>query len=421
MEANSSLLSYSGLGELEGDRDGGGHSSCQALPFFISLLLLAIVTVALNSILLLLIPWSWQRCTSLNIVLLSLSILNLLTSFNQVSLAIAIVRGGWVMGKAMCHVVAFVQFFHRWATMLVHLLISRDRYQVSKDPLSWQRNRRKVLIVSIVIWLLVGIAGASDRVLHLPDFEDDTSVDYVMCYWPSTTPHHANIPYRFTLQLLYLLAFLFMSATIYYTHYKVFRELRANERMKEQEAKMASMFLTNNLRKKTSGERALESLVIIFTFHVVSLLPAYVVDVVRHGNSLTRPTQSDLIHQVGLLTLTCISYVTAISPFVLLFNHRFKQHMKAVLQCHSDPEERNKLADVLIGATTIRRVQTRQLPKSHPDDITIFLSNNTGKYTYKPPHSQSGRRWSIDSCSTVSVTLSPVQLNNFFHQEEVQC
>ncbi len=393
ISVNSSLM-WEGSGN-------GGESESFPRPLFILcfLFLLALMALAMNSIILVLLARSWRRCTSLNINLLSLTLLNLLTALNQVALAVSIIKGVWALGRETCHIVAFIQFFYGWTTTFIHLLLSRDRYQVCRDPLTWQKNRRKAFHFSVITWAVVGTLGILDRVLHHSDLGCGAISDYTVCYWAPTTLDHANMSFRFTIQLLALLGFLCLSVSIYYTYFRVYKEIRANERMKEQEAKMASVLLTQNKRKKTTSERALIALVTIFSLHTVSLLPSYIANVVRHAEGMSKPNHSELIHPVGLLVLTCIGYITTVSSCVLLFNYRFKQHMKAVLQCYWDPEECDKLADSLVNTTSIpSRVQSA--PKQHPSDITVFISKGSRTHAYELHPSQRTSAWSTNPCNS---------------------
>ncbi len=433
MEANLSLMFSSGSGE--GDSQGG-QSSSRSLRIFVPLLLILIIlTLSFNSILLLLIARSWRLRTSLNIILLGLNLLHLLTSFNQAILLISVIRDAWVMGKGMCHLVAFMQVFYSWATTLTHLLISRDRYQVSKDPFSWRDNRKKAILLSITLWVVVGVTEVTDRVLHLSDFDHGATVDYTVCYWAPTTLDCTNILYCSMLQLLSFPVFLLLSATIYYNYYRVSKVLRGNEKRKEHEAKLASVVLKGDKRKKTTSERALQSLVVIFTIHFLSQLPSHITNVTRHIQGLSKSNNAEPIHQIGLLALTCIGYLTALTPFILFFNHRFKQHVKDLLQCSDwGPQDHNTLAGKVIGNTSyIRKIQTHVLQtheKPKPHDITIFYSKSSNKYSCEVSHEHGSRRWSTDVCKSASVEPPNIvtdlnrpwlpQLNSFFPSDSLE-
>lgn len=52
-------------------------------------------------------------------------------------------------------------------TVTVHLLISRDRYLVSKYPLSWKSNRKRAWMCTLLLWCGTILASTIDHLLHV--------------------------------------------------------------------------------------------------------------------------------------------------------------------------------------------------------------------------------------------------------------
>ena len=356
------------LCEESSSGSGGGDATDHDSPMFAFLPAIAIVAVMLiasNLILLILLARSWRFCTSLNIFLVSLGCLNILTFFNQVALMVAIINKRWVLGKGGCHLVAMIQTLFTYGVAMVYLFISRDRYLVSKNPMLWKENRKKAWVCTVVLWCGISLAATLDRLLHLEDFNDDNiECDYTACYWPVINLKCSNAPYRLSLQVATFASFLIISGVIYYSYFKTIKGLRGNEKMKEYELRQTTT-ITRIKRRKTTSERAISSLLLMFTIHLVTQLPTYFYNVIRHVVALR--TTVELLPQASLLVLTCFSFCTTVSPLLMMMiNNRYRQHVKEIICCVCDPQD-DKTKQIALRTRLPSKIKT------HPNDISVFF------------------------------------------------
>ena len=404
-----------------------GDTNYSLFIFVPVLAVLCLLTIGSNTILLILIGRSWKLCTSLNILLMSISSLNVLSTFSQLTLLASIIRKEWILGKGACHLNSFTLLLFSYTTTLVHLLISRDRYHICKDPLSWKNNRKRAWLISLLLWVGVGLTSMLDRFLHVKDFQDyDHLSDYTLCYWPPTTAPCANPLYLFAIHAITFIAFMVISATIYYNYVKIHKDLRGNEKTKEFQMKLVSS-IARNKRQKTTSERAATSLAIAFTVHFVSQFPSHLYYLVRYGQTLSPKQAARLLPQAGEITLTCLGFVTAISPLILMFvNGRYKQHVRELFRCKCDPEDdRDWLADHLVAEKSPPLSQPT--PKLLPNDPSVFLGSGLAGRSdaYRVAgHRQQKSAVTFSRPSPIDFDLSqglsrasaagtPIQINNF--------
>ena len=337
---------------------------------------------------------------------------------------VAIVNKSWVLGKGGCHLVAMIQTLFTYGVAMVHLLISRDRYFISKNPLSWKANKKKAWICTLVLWCGISLAATFDHLLHLKDFSAvNIKCNYIACYWPVIDPKCSNAPYRLALQVVTFTAFLIVSGLIYYMYIKTNKELRGNEKMKEEELRKATS-LTRNKRQKTTSERAASSLVLMFTIHLITQLPSYFYNVIRHVVALG--TTVELLPQACLLVLTCFSFCTTVSPLlVMLINNRYQQHVKEIICCVCDPQndKRNFMGQLTISDRLPPRPQSKA--KAHPKDISVFFGTKRAssyrKSTTTTPTTE--QEWNTpDGPQEITTDTSDYDLSNgllLFQKREI--
>ena len=412
-------------GSGEGDEyEGATDHDSPMFAFIPAIAILAVILIASNVILLVLLARSWRFCTSLNIFLFSLGCLNVLTVFNQVALMVAIVNKSWVLGKGGCHLVAMIQTMFIYGVAMVHLLISRDRYFISRNPLSWKGNRKKAWICTLVLWCGISLAATFDHLLHLKDFSNvKIECNYIACYWPVIDLKCSNAPYRLALQVVTFAAFLIVSGLIYYMYIKTNKELRGNEKTKEQELRKTTS-LTRNKCQKTTSERAASSLILMFTIHLITQLPTYFYNLIRHVVALG--TTVELLPQACLLVLTCFSFCTTVSPLlVMLINNRYRQHVKEIICCVCDPQDdkRNLMRQLAISDRLPPRLQSKT--KAHPKDISVFFGTKRAssyrKSTTTTPTTE--QEWNTpDGPQEISTDTGDYDLSNglvLFQRREI--
>ena len=311
-----------------------------------------------------------KMSTSLNILLINISSLSVLSTFSQFALLASIVRNEWILGKGACHLNSFAQILFSYTTTLVHLLISRDRHHICRDPLSWKNNRKKACFISTLLWLGVGLTAMLDRFVHVKDFQNyDHLTDYTLCYWPPTSTPRANPLYNFAVQAITFVTFLVISAIIYYNYVMMHRDLRGNEELKELQMRLASS-IARGKRQKTGSEKTATSLAILFTVHFTSQFPSRLYSLARYAQALSLKQAAELLPRAGEISLSCLGFVTAVSPLILMFiNGRYRQHVKEMFHCKCDPEDdRDWLAEHLVTD----KGPPLPPPKLLPKDMSVF-------------------------------------------------
>ena len=366
---------------------------------FIPILLIqVIVTIISNGILLLMIGRSFRSCTSLNIFLLSISIFNLLTVINQISLIVFSFQLRPIyLPRQLCHLMTIIRTSTTIGTTLLHLFISHHRFKIAKKPLTWQNTRKQAWLLGIVIWAIACAVAVFECILHFNNSDERTLQS---CLWPGVS--QCSTMLSLYTQLLTLACLSAISGVAYYFYGKTAKELKENEM--EKEFRLRSSSLVGNKsgkRKLTTPERAVVSLFTIFTIHCITQLPTYIYGIFVRSMALNKKhgevaeTEEGATTTAGsipiLLLLTSISFLTTCSPLVLAcINRKFKQHIKSILQyiCGSEDHvhEEKFLHQVLAKFPGEATPSPSPVPPPHsaPRDIDIFYGpSNRSKFYLK--------------------------------------
>ena len=368
------------------------------------LLVEAVLTIGSNVILLLLLARAYKGTTSLNILLLSISGFNLMAVFNQVVLTVQTSNETLLLGPRLCNFVLLTQTMYMFGTTMVHFLISRDRYNASKDPYSWQSNKKQALSYSATVWIAVLIIAVLNTILHA----NDITGDYTTCFWPIARASDCAKGYKLTIKVANLIGVLILSALTFANYFKTLRELFRNEKKKLHALKESSIILQRK-HIMTSSEKTALSLLIIFIIHLTLQIPSYIYDVVRFGiarynndgGDRGAETHSNPL-RVLLIILTTMGLAAYCLPIVLMvINNRFKYNVLAMLRCKwdvaatasSDSEKQQRATGLKVTTPSI------QPPKLLPDDPNVFFAKTSAKYF-------------PDATESVSVTITEGTANN---------
>ena len=161
------------------------ESITQRIVFVPFLLIQITITLASNGILLLMIGRSFKSSTSLNIFLLSISIFNLVTVVNQVSLAVYVLqRDVTKFPHQLCHLMSIIKSSTTVGITLLHLFISHHRLKIAKSPLMRQNTRKQAWLLGAIVWAIACAVAIFECVLHIGNDEYSNSENIQTCVWP---------------------------------------------------------------------------------------------------------------------------------------------------------------------------------------------------------------------------------------------
>ena len=304
---------------------------------FIPILLIQIIiTVVSNGVLLMMIVHSFRSCTSLNIFLLSISIFNLLTTVNQISIVVFNFQPlTTYYPRLLCYVTTTINTSNAIGTILVHLFISYHRYKIAIRPLKWKKRQQQAWLLGILAWVIVCAVAVFECILH------GDRITSQICLRPGIRKC-AKVISLYS-QLLTLACLSVVSGMTCYFYTKASRVLKEIELKKESELTKRRSSTTINItakRKLTTAERAVVSLFTIFIIHCITQLPMYIYGIIVSSMGLhnrsnetadeegTPPVSSVPI----LLLLATISFLTTSSPLILCcINRKYKQHIKSIV------------------------------------------------------------------------------------------
>ena len=431
---NSSLITGTfGTTEdvLGGDDMHGDHLALQ-IVFTPILLIQILITVASNSILLVMISRSIRSCTSLNIFLLSISVFNLLTVINQVTLLVYNLRKMTEFPHRLCHLVSIIRSSSTMGTTLLHLFISHHRLKIALKPLTWQNTRKQAWLLGTIIWAIAGAAALFECVLQF-SHKDNMPRNLQTCYFPGVNNCTAMV--SLYIQVLTMVCLGIVSGLTYYFYIKTAKELKDNELEKECRLR-SSTLVKHRKRKLTAPERAVISLCTIFTIHCITQLPMYIYTIIVHCMALSnhdggRRVNKGNEHDTGawnssdtisstpiLLLLSTISFITTGSPLILAcINKKFKQHIMSIIQfiCNFEEAAQQNFHNQLIAKfpieepppdpeASVHSATLRDLEifyaSSSTDRSKLYLKESKKK---KPKNSTSGHRTHLQVPDTSQV------------------
>ena len=360
---------------------------------FVPFLLIQItVTLVSNGVLLMMIGRSFKSSTSLNIFLLSISIFNLVTVVNQVSLVVYILQQDVTkFPPQLCHLMSIVKSSTSVGITLLHLFISHHRLKIAKKPLMWQNTRKQAWLLGVMVWAIACAVAIFECVLHMGNTKDISSNNFHTCLWPGINKCTTRI--SLYVQSLMLVSLSVVSVSAYYFYVKAGKELKDNEIEKEYRLKCSNLVYghnsTNKRRKLTTPERAVVSLFTIFTIHCITQLPLYIYGIIIHSVALTKETKDTANNNSEsesasaddsitgsthiLLLLVSISFLTTSAPLVLAcINQKFKGHVKYLwwYLCGSEDQAHEKFVRQITAKFPSPSDQDQ--PLQPPPPITNF-------------------------------------------------
>ena len=355
--------------------DDGLEAVANSLYTFIPVLLIEIaLSLFSNTVLLTLIVRSYRSLTSLNIFLLSVSIMNLVTFVNQVTLFGLILNRNKSVPHIICHFTIGIQTMSNYGISLFQLVIAYNRFQTAKNPLYWESDLTKAWVMGGVVWGIAIVWSVLESILHIGGVDGEIRT----CFWPSMGE---NLPYKFSLRLCLTVAMLGVFVATYSYHRKTMKLLFENRRLLEFEMEMVSDINNSKTGLKTSPEKTTLSLIVVFVVHMITFIFPQFYDTFRLFVILIRSVAVDKINDPSptflLISLTCISLFTTTSPiFLMLVSQRFKENVKSIFMCVWDVEKDNKDIDQILAKKEIwqkRQASMRARPKvSH-----IFIGESS--------------------------------------------
>ncbi len=340
------------------------------------------MTIFSNVMLLLLIARSHKSPITLNIFLMSLSILDLLLSINQLISLALIFKTDRSLPHQICHISFGIQEIGVYGIVLLHLVISYNRYRTSKNPIHWESNLKKAWVTTGIIWILMILLATLESILHIGGIRGNIET----CFWPRVDEH---IPFKFSFQISIFVVLLITIVVTCYYHKKTINLLNENRKTLEKDTEMTSEIQYYE-GGSSSPEKTARSLVVVFAIHVSTLLFPFFYETIRipiitviwgvTGNT-EDPTPTPL-----LLFVTTVGLFTAVSPFFfIVVSQRFKANVASLFLCKwkQVAYQQYVASTKEIMTTRIHGVGQAEPPPSSAVDLSIFLGEATVKDKYK--------------------------------------
>lgn len=381
------------------DLNEASENSTNLAYIFIPILLIEfLMSMFSNWVLLLLIGRSYNSLTTLNVFLLSLGVLNLILSVNQLTLLGVILSDGRPIPYQICHISFGIQSLGKYGITFLQLAISYNRYHSSINPVYWERSSlQKAWVTAGMAWVVMLLLAALISVLHIGDIDGSLK----NCFWPITDDHTL-----FSLLLHLVLFVVIVAAVAAAAHYhrKTISLLNLNRMTLVREMEMTSSIQYYEMGQ-SSPEKTAKSLIVMFVIQMGTLLVPLTYDIIRLAIVAVEWAGTGRVDDPSptllLVFMTTCSLFTTTSPFFLmLVSQRFKKNVTDVFKkmcrvgqesvfLHSNstiPRIRKEHREQLLSnVPNCRNVSYRNTAR-HDVDISIFMGEGPSEvYRYREP------------------------------------
>lgn len=314
-----------------GNITDGGSSGLTSAYFLLPILLLEFVLSTFSNVVLLFLIGRYHKSlTTLNVFLLSLGILNLIVSANQIVIFCLVLAQGHPIPSEICHAEYSIQTLGSYGVTFFHLAISYNRYHTTLNPIHWESSLRKAWISITVIWALSILLATLFLIIHVRGIQGD--IHY--CFWPN---YDTNMEFKTILHtLFYVIVLTFIAITAHY-YRKTIKLHNENRKALEREMEMTSDIHIYE-KDQNSPEKTTKSLVAVFGIQMTAMMIPFSYNILRAFivavRSKVTMDNSDPSPTILLLSLTTIGLLMAAGPFSLLIvSRRFKNNVVGMFRC----------------------------------------------------------------------------------------
>jgi hypothetical protein len=275
-----------------------------------------------NVIMLVLIGRSYRSMTTLNVFLMSLSILNLIVTANQPILIGLIFTKKAVTG--VCHFSFIVRYLGNYGITFLQLFISYNRYHATVNPIHWESNIRRAWKLVGSIWLVSALIAVWSGTLYIRGIEGD--IDF--CFWASFEDNSGLK--IFVNILLYAIVWVCVMMTCYY--YAKTIPLHNETRLAMEREMEMTADIQQHIQEHNSPEKTTKSLVMVFVIQITAVIIPLSYDIIRM--IVIAISSSDTSHSGILLFLTTFGLFTTTAPFFpIIVNRRYRNNVASIFKC----------------------------------------------------------------------------------------
>ena len=328
-----------------------------AVAFAPFLLLELVAAIVSNAILLALVILARIKKlnNNINIYLFSLAIGGLMGAVDIFCLLTLVVARHWVLGRFMCNVCYYVEYFLYVFFTVLYIIISRDKLKAVKDPLHGRPSNKRAYINSIILWVVSLGAGVffltlGVRVINgIPDLFHNRG--NFICF--GLTNRRVNRTRYFVYLTVFIVSYWIISSIVtsatFYNFVRILFELRVLKKIRQRFAK-CNESCTNKVIKvngrdkplyRTGEERTAKSLSLVYFIQLgsnsISSGMLYV-QIIR--NFTLPPENSDgPDFQIYFIVLLIVQLFSCVNPiFLILSNKRLRLRVKELFKCTLSPE-----------------------------------------------------------------------------------
>jgi hypothetical protein len=330
-----------------------------AVAFAPFLLLELVAAVVSNAILLALVILACVKKlnNNINIYLFSLAVGGLIGAIDIFCLLSLVVARRWVLGRFMCNVSYFVEYFIYVFFTAIYVVISRDKLKAVKDPLHGRPTNKRAYINSIILWVIsLGAAvlflALGVRVINgIPDLFHNRG--NFICF--GLTSRRTNRTRSFVYVSVFIIGYWIVSSIVILATFsnfvRILIELRTLKKIRQRHVKCNDSENCTNTTIKINGrdkplyrtgeERTAKSLSLIYFIQLgCILISSGMLYVQISRNFILPPENSDgPDFQIYFIVLLSVQLYACVNPiFLILSNKRLRTRVKELFKCTLSPE-----------------------------------------------------------------------------------
>ena len=329
-----------------------------AVAFAPFLLLLLVAAVASNAILLALVILACVKKlnNNINIYLFSLAVGGLIGAIGIFCLLSLVVARRWVLGRFMCNVCYFVEYFVYVFFTVIYVVISRDKLQTVKDPFHGRPSNKRAYINSIIVWVISLGAAVFIHIIALgvlnriPDLFANRG--NFICY--GLTSRRVNRTRSFVYVSVFIVGYWIVSSIVILATFsnfvRILIELQTLKKFRlrfanSNESHTNNMVIKINGRDKplyrTGEERTAKSLALVYFIQLACIVISsgmLYIQVIRNFTLPPENTDGPDFQIFFIVLLSAQLYSCVIPTFLILSNKRLRMRVRELFECTLSPE-----------------------------------------------------------------------------------
>ena len=334
---------------VNGSNDSSGSLSSYHLPrgieAFAPLILFEFVVAAVSNIILIVLILKARKVQSnTNVYLFSLSIAGLVASFSLFVALVTTIARRWVFGSVFCTINTVPLTLNLFLVSMIHLAISRDRYNAVKDPLHWQYHSNRAYIYTTIIWSITLGYTVIRQIWSIPQQNIGDNI-FASCFFAPLAQKGQGEQRKLiiTIMIIFSYSTTISASVLTLGHYVLILKkmyllnripssivLRVNERGNPLECTTRE-----HTAKSLAAEEQIKSLAISYLIQATCFTLAFTLIAIRTIHSFIEQAQIDqFIHPAEFALWYNTLLFPAVNPAVLILsNKRLRNRVKGLLKC----------------------------------------------------------------------------------------